>query len=93
MTTSEKRRSGAGFVAGTTGIALLACMACCLPVLIPIVAASGVTALSLQVSGFWIVLATGAVGAGVWMLRRRRRNAASACSGNCSVGCKAVEPT
>lgn len=89
MTSSSKPRqlfdrlTGA---TGATGIVLLACTACCIPMLAPVLAWVGVAALGLQLSGSWLAVAIGAtvaaslvaslvasVVAGSVALRRRRR--------------------
>lgn len=61
MTSSSKRPGLAEGLTGATGIAMLACTACCIPMLAPALAWVGVTALGLQVSSSWIAIGSGAV--------------------------------
>jgi len=84
MTSSSKRPGLVDGLTGATGIALLACTACCIPLLAPVLAWIGVAALGLQVSSGSIAVGTGAVvvaGLVAWRQRQRRSCATSAADG------------
>ncbi len=74
MELSRKRVGIWGRAAGLTGAMLIACMACCLPLMAPLLAWLGVAGLALM-GPYGMLAAASVVGAilSVVMMRRRRR--------------------
>lgn len=75
-------------ISGVTGIALLACTACCIPLFAPVLAWMGVAILGVLAPLSWTMLIAVIVLAGAMFLSRHRRNSCgdqgtSGCSTQC----------
>lgn len=94
MTSSRKSEEIWSGLTGATGLLLIACAACCVPLLAPILAWAGIAVMGLHLSTGWMaVFAIAALGASLYAWHRRRsRPCAAASEAGCATHCQRQRP-